>query len=117
MEGYLERLVTFGATHAIKEADTACLYAYFNNEELPRYHEFIAPDIQCIVVMRGNEIVLVKVVCQACSAIVMKDHPGHFSGLNECFPAFQTALLNVFSQFHHLQYLQCHLFRSAYNWL
>lgn len=117
MEKYLENLVTFGATHAIKEADTACLHAYFKNEEIPRYHEFIAPDIQCIVVMRENEIVLVKVVSHGCSVIVMKDHPGHFSGLNECFPAFQKALLNVFSQFFYLHYLQCHLFGSVYNWL
>lgn len=117
MDTVVEKLVFFGATHALKEADTSCLIAYCRDEELPRYHEFHAPDVQCIVIMQGNEIVLVKIVCFDCSAIMMKNHPGHFSGEKQYVLPFQRALTSAFSQFHTLQYLQCHLFHSVYNWL
>jgi len=117
MESDLEKLVTLSVTQSLKEADTACLYAYCKNEETPRYHEFHAPGIQCIVIIRENEIVLIKVVCYGSSAIVMKDHPGHFSGIEECFLPIQRGLFSAVSQFHMLQYLQCYLFRSVIDWL
>lgn len=113
----LEKLVTYSVTHALKEADTTCLYAYCKNEETPRYHEFHAPDIQCIIIIRGNEIVMIKVVCWMSSAIVMKGHPGHFSGPKEYFLPIQRGLFSAVSQFQMLQYLQCYLFRSVIDWL
>lgn len=117
MDSVLEKLVTFGATRALKEADTACLYAYCKNEEIPKYHEFHAPDIQCIVIIRENEIVLIKVVCYMSSAIIMKGHPGHFSGPKEYFSPIQRGLFSAVSRFQTLQYLQCYLFRSVIDWL
>lgn len=117
MESDLEKLVTLSVTQSLKEADMACLHAYCKNEEIPKYYEFHAPDIQCIVIIRGNEVVLIKVVCWQSSVIIMKDHPGHFSGPEEYFFPIQRGLFSAVSHFHMLRYLQCYLFRSVIDWL
>jgi hypothetical protein len=109
METAVEKLVTFGVTRVLDEAETECLYARCMDEDLPKYHEFVVPRMQCLVILRGHEIVLIKVLVFSCSLIVMKDHPGQYSGPPEYENVLYGALAKCLAV-HHLHMLQCQIF-------